>query len=167
MDCDYSYHPLDVGFDLRRHSDMLINLPEDAHAVAYECGGERRVVSGPRERIVRALTAAGYAVQDTTSAAAVLGRKGGSVKSERKRAALARNRQTSGRHPSVPYHTRRHGAPFGEGGEVSEDVPTLRDADRYARSALLPGQRLDVLRGETVIARWACDERGDVCRVTL
>lgn len=60
---DYSYTPLDVGFDLRKH-DMTIDLAIDAQAVQYDDAGTTRIVRGSRQEIVAALEAAGYRVKE-------------------------------------------------------------------------------------------------------
>jgi hypothetical protein len=113
------------------------------------------------------LTCEPCAARPISRAAAVLGRKGGRSTSPAKLVAAKRNAAYNGRAPRVPYTTRRYGTPFGCEGERSEDVPTLRAADRYARSALLAGQSLDVLRGDEIIARWTCGPDGVVGRVNL
>ena len=59
-----SVHPLDVGFDLRRHGMKL--TPAQAHegGMVYEKNGERVVVRGDAQEIYDALQAAGYEMTD-------------------------------------------------------------------------------------------------------
>ena len=102
-----------------------------------------------------------------TYAAALLGRKGGQSTSPAKQSAVRANGALGGRPPREPYTTTLNGAPYGREGEAGKAMRTLRDAGRYARDTLLPGQDLDVLRGETVIARWRCWPDGQIGRVTL
>lgn len=59
---DYSYLPIDVGFDLRRHPHLLIELPADARTVAYDLLGKTTLVTGTREEIVTAMEKAGYRI---------------------------------------------------------------------------------------------------------
>ena len=56
-----SYTPIDVGFDLRRHPDMSIELPAGERLrVSY--GDEGRKVEGTRVEVARVLRKAGYRV---------------------------------------------------------------------------------------------------------
>lgn len=57
----FRLHPLDVGFDLRSEQ-MTIDLGDEATLrVSYpDEHGERRVVSGPREAVVRRLEGLGF-----------------------------------------------------------------------------------------------------------
>lgn len=59
-------HPLDVGFDLRAEG-VAIALPAgEVLRVSYaDEGGERRVMSGPREAIRRRLQRLGYRLKET------------------------------------------------------------------------------------------------------
>lgn len=60
---EYSYTPLDVGFDLRAHPDMVIDLPVgDRLRVRYVAGEDERTIEGARAEVASALTAAGYRV---------------------------------------------------------------------------------------------------------
>ena len=63
VNADYSYMPIDVGFDLRMQ-DMPIELPGSltGQTVAYEDVQGPAVVSGTREEIAEALVRAGYRV---------------------------------------------------------------------------------------------------------
>lgn len=59
-------HPLDVGFDLRAER-MPVEIPPDGSGTlraSYATrDGERRVVDGPREDVIRHLRAHGYDVR--------------------------------------------------------------------------------------------------------
>jgi len=60
---EYSYLSIDVGFDLRMHTDVVIKLPSDASSVRYEdAANTERMFSGTRQKIIAALVAAGYKV---------------------------------------------------------------------------------------------------------
>lgn len=59
-----SYLPVDVGFDLRLHKEISIDLPRDAHlTVACMRGAEQYIISGPREKVADAMRRAGYQVR--------------------------------------------------------------------------------------------------------
>ena len=61
---EYSYTPLDCGFDLRRHPELSIELPQgDWMRVRYLDGCDERVVDGTRAHVAETLTAAGYRVE--------------------------------------------------------------------------------------------------------
>jgi hypothetical protein len=63
---EYSYTPLDVGFDLRRHPELAIKLPAGGQLrVRYMTGDgseSERVVEGSRLEVARVLRSAGYRV---------------------------------------------------------------------------------------------------------
>lgn len=64
---EYSYTPLDCGFDLRVHPDMAIQLPAgDKLRVRYLDDIAERVVEGTRANVAATLTKAGYRVNDKT-----------------------------------------------------------------------------------------------------
>ncbi len=65
---EYSYTPLDVGFDLRRHPEMRITLPHGERLrVRYMAGGgeaaREKTVEGSRREVVRVLRNYGYRVE--------------------------------------------------------------------------------------------------------
>ena len=63
MNPPVSLLPLDVGFDLRVHDDMPVNLPEGVQRVAYLDNDDKEAIaSGSREEIARQLRQAGYKV---------------------------------------------------------------------------------------------------------
>ncbi len=63
MNPPVSLLPLDVGFDLRVHDDMPVNLPEGVQRVAYlDEDGKEAIASGSRDEIARQLMQAGYKV---------------------------------------------------------------------------------------------------------
>ncbi|MPZ58417.1 MAG: hypothetical protein GEU91_18380 [Rhizobiales bacterium] len=63
-----SLRPIDVGFDLRLHKDMVAAVPADTTEVRYAYRDDHdRIVTGDLDAIVRKLRAAGYRVQVTAS----------------------------------------------------------------------------------------------------
>lgn len=107
--------------------------------------------------------------ETTRRAASAAARALGSIRSPRKTESSRRNAALGGviggRPPREPYATRLMGTPYGRDGEAGPDVATLRQADTVARQALNRGQRLEVLRGDTLIAIWACGPDGMIARV--
>lgn len=64
------------------------------------------------------------------------------------------------------YETKYHGAPYGRDGEAGPEVAGVIDAARLAQR-LNPGQRLDVLAGREVVARYEANAAGEVSEVEL
>ena len=61
---DADYTPITVGFDLRRHPDMAVQLPEgDTLRVRFMAGTVEQEVEGTRADVARRLRAAGYRVE--------------------------------------------------------------------------------------------------------
>jgi hypothetical protein len=61
----YSYTSIDVGFDLRLHPEIEIEIPADATSVGCEtASGEQVTISGGRAAIAAALREHGYRVQE-------------------------------------------------------------------------------------------------------
>lgn len=62
---EYSFTSLDVGFDLRAHEGMQLELPADISTVRYLDRANHEVLfSGTREAIRTALESAGYRVRE-------------------------------------------------------------------------------------------------------
>lgn len=60
---EYSYTPIDVGFDLRLHPEIAIELPAgDTLRVRFCDGDEERTLEAPRSEVASALSKAGYTV---------------------------------------------------------------------------------------------------------
>lgn len=60
---EFSYTPIDCGFDLRAHPDMAIELPPGEHLrVRYMAGVDERIVEGTRDHVASTLASAGYMV---------------------------------------------------------------------------------------------------------
>jgi hypothetical protein len=60
---DLSLAPIDVGFDPRRHPEMVCAIPVTAREVAYERDGAVRIATGSTAAILATLRAAGYRVR--------------------------------------------------------------------------------------------------------
>lgn len=64
-----SYTPLDVGFDLRVHPEMGIELPAgDVLRVRYMDGDEEKVAEGDRDHVASTLASAGYPITSAPTA---------------------------------------------------------------------------------------------------
>jgi hypothetical protein len=53
--------PIDVGFDLAAEG-IPVQVPDDTNVASYALKGERFVVEGTRDEIVRVLRKAGYTI---------------------------------------------------------------------------------------------------------
>jgi len=108
-----------------------------------------------------------YCADETTTAAVVLGRRGGARATEAQKAAARRNAPQGGRPPREPYRLLAWGAPYGDG-ELLQECRTIAEAHRAATSTLHPGQRAKLQRGDKTIAAWvySYDHRRAV-RVTV
>lgn len=61
MDIDSDYTPINIGFDLRIHDDIALELPQGDHLrIRYADGQENRVVEGTPEEVTKVLRKAGY-----------------------------------------------------------------------------------------------------------
>jgi hypothetical protein len=58
----YSFTPIDVGFDLRVHPDMAIELPA-GERLKVHFGNDGEIIEGTRAEVARALRKAGYRVE--------------------------------------------------------------------------------------------------------
>lgn len=60
----YSYLPIDVGFDLRLHKDICVELPnEERLCVTFLQGGRAQCATGTRQEVRERMIAAGYNVR--------------------------------------------------------------------------------------------------------
>lgn len=58
----YSWTALDVGFDLRAHPEMALEIPSDCTSATYDCADGTREIAGTCDEIRKALQSAGYRV---------------------------------------------------------------------------------------------------------
>ena len=63
---DASYTPIDVGFDLRVHPDIAIELPPKLYlCIRYMDGEEEKTTTGERRSVIATLRDSGYKVRET------------------------------------------------------------------------------------------------------